>query len=379
MLRPSRFGSYNENIQPNGIDEVINDLGGTLFTNCFTPGPDTPRSMACFYTGLLPMENGCDARLKWPSKFIHEGTPSIFDPFIKNNYQMNFFSNPNERQGGLFPPGIEDIGVHNQDYDLKKYLSEVKLKDNHLIFLSIPDFHWALQDWGYTRKAERIAINETRKSLDIVFDNLEKDDFDHMFIFSDHGFKFNAELRAENNFEFVDRDRTNIFMFSRRKGDHEISYNDKLCSIQDLTHTVSDLFGLEDNFSLLNNSERDYVVIEDHQSISAPKVNQDVDIWAVVTRDEMYVRTLEYGVLVKNNGAIDTAVNLKYDDILKRESQFGRYFDDYEKVFAYNKLILAQTTYMNGSSRPYEGRIQKVLGWIETIKDIVMLRLKNWL
>ena len=121
MLRPNRFGSYNNQIQANQIDDLIHELGGTLYTNCFCPGPDTPRGMACLYTGLLPKENGCDTRVKWPSKFIPKDTPNIFDPFIKNNYEMSFFSNPNERQGGLFPHGIEDIGTHNQDYDLKKY------------------------------------------------------------------------------------------------------------------------------------------------------------------------------------------------------------------------------------------------------------------
>ena len=378
MLRPNRFGSYNNEIQTNQIDDLIESLGGTLYTNCFSPAPDTPRSMACYYTGLLPKENGCDSRVKWPGKFLKEGFPTLFDPFIEQNYQLNFFSNPNERQGGLFPPGIEETGVHNQDYDLKKYLSNLTLADNHLVFLSIPDYHWALQDWGYTRKAERVAISETSKSLDIVFDQLNKDDFDHIFIFSDHGFKFNAQLRAEEGFKFLNRDRANIFMFYRKKGDQELSHKDKLCSIQDLSHSVNDIMGLENNFSLLNDRERDYVVIEDHQSVSGPKVNEDVDIWAIVTKNEIYVRTLEYSVSVKNNHVVNTVVNQKYDEILKRESQFGRYFDEYKKVFAYHELILAQTTFMNGNPRPDVNKMQKILAGIEVVKDIVMLRLKKF-
>lgn len=86
MLRPNRFASYNDKIQPNQIDELLMALGGTLYTNCFSPAPDTLRSIACYYTGLLPMENGCDTRVKWPSKLIPKETANIFDPFIENNY-----------------------------------------------------------------------------------------------------------------------------------------------------------------------------------------------------------------------------------------------------------------------------------------------------
>jgi len=369
MLRPNRFESYNSDIQPNSIDHLLNDLGGTLYTNCFSPGPDTPRSMACFYTGMLPMDNGCDTRVKWPGKFINKDRPNIFEPFIENDYALNFFSNPNEREGGLFPPGIENIGVHNQNYDLKGYLNNINLADNHLVFLAIPDYHWALGDWGYTLKAEQIAIKETTKSLEIVFDELDKDDFDHIFIFSDHGFKFSAEAEAEEEYSFINRDRSNIFMFARQKGDRALAYKDKLCSIQDLKHTVDNLFGLESSFSLLGSNERTHVVIEDHLTMGAPSVNQNIDIWAVVTRDEMYVRTPEYGVLINNNGMPHLGVNPHFDYILMTESQFARYLDEHEKVFEYNRLILAQTSYMNGGARPTEGKIHSLLNKFEIAKD----------
>ena len=377
MLRPNRFGSYNSEAEINQIDELLEGLGGTIYTNCFSPAPDTPRSMACCYTGLLPMENGCDTRVKWPAKFLSNDTTNIFNPFIDNNYKMHFFSNPNERNGGLFPPGIESIGFHNEDYDMDNYLSKLDLTDNHLVFLSIPDYHWALTDWSYTKKGETVAITETHKSLDIVFKNLNKDDFDHIFIFSDHGFKFNFQLKTEENYKFLNRDRTNIFMFYRKKGDQGISYQNKLCSIQDLSHSVNDIFGLENSFSLLNDSERGYVVIEDHLSISGPKVNQDIDIWAVVTKNEMYIRTLEYSISLKGDDITDSTINPQFDDILKRESQFGKYFDEHKKVFQYNKLILAQTSYMNGSSRPGEGGLQKALRKFEVMKDHLSSRYKN--
>ncbi len=377
MLRPNRFGCYNDKLQNNSIDQIIKELGGTLYTNCFSPAPDTPRSMACFYSGLLPKDNGCDSRVKWPGKFMKNGIQTIFDPFIQNNYKINIFSNPNERQGGLFPPGIEKTGIHNQNFNLSEFVEEISLAEDHFIFISIPDFHWAIQDWSYTRKGEREAISQTRQSLDIIFDHFDKDDFDHIFLFSDHGFKFSAQLEKESAHDFVNRDRTNIFMFTREKGDIGISYKDKICSIQDVIHTVNEIFGLQNEYSLFNNCAREYIVIEDHYDISSPKVNQNIDIWAVVTKSEMYVRTLKESVLIKNGQFYHNSLSEQYDAILETETQFGRYNNEYKKVFAYHELILAQTNHMNGNLRTGEMRSQRFLKWIEKQKDRIMLKTGN--
>ena len=185
------------------------------------------------------------------------------------------------------PAGIDKIGDHNRDFDLKGFLREIELEENHLLFLSIPDYHWALQDWGYTKKAERIALREVANSLSIVFDEFDKDEFDHIFLFSDHGFKFNAQLRAEEQFKFINKDRAAVFAVPG-KGAKDLSYDDKLCSIEDIFHTVSGLFNKPSQNSLLSTSEREHIAIEDHLSIEAPQVNQNVDIWAIVQKDQIY-------------------------------------------------------------------------------------------
>ena len=377
MLRPNRFIIYNDMVSPNGIDEFIKSLGGSLYDNCFTPAPDTPRSMASFYTGETPLNNGCDARVKWPEKFISKDTPTIFDPFINNKYKLNFFSNPNERRGGLFPPGIRSVGDHNNDYDLKKYLEKIHLDDNHLLFLSLPDYHWALQDWGYTKKGERVAINEIRLSFDIIFDKFSKDDFDHIFIFSDHGFKFNNQMRNEERFRFINRDRTNIFMLHRKRGDNNLNKNNKLCSIQDLLHTIYDIFGFEKNYSLFNDNQSQHIVIEDHYSISAPEVNQNVDIWGVATENNIYARTLEDGYLIMNDGQYEKKICEELDTILLKKTQFGEYFDEYNKVFSYHDLILAQTDFMNGNPRADANTRHRIMRYFQVIKDIIKDFLDN--
>ena len=369
MLRPNRFGIYNKDLEFNEIDKIISRLGGTLYTNCFSPGPDTPRSMACFYSGLYPHLNGCDTRVKYPGKFLKNDVSTIFDIFLKENYETHFFSNPNERKGGLFPSSISDLEIHNEDFDLKKYLEKISLQQKHLVFLSIPDYHWALGDWGYTSKGEKEAIKETSRSLEIVFNKFDPDDFDHIFLFSDHGFKFSSQFKYESWHEFLNRDRSNIFLLHRKKGDSDISYNDKLSSIKDISNTIDELFSKKNELSLLSEIEREYVVIEDHLSISAPKVNQDVDLWGVMTKDEMYARTLTEAVTVKNNKVISDLPSQHFDEILRKESQFGRYQNEYNKVFDYHKYILAQTSYMNGNKRPDDIVPHKLSRNLEKLKD----------
>jgi len=352
MLRPNRFSLYNDALNDNLLDVFIRDLGGTVYKNCFSPAPDTPRSMASCYTGLYPYQNGCTSRVKWPSKFLNPDLNTVFDNFADNQHKITCFSNPNERTAGLFPKKIDDYAEHNEDFDLKGYLDNVELESDHLVFISIPDYHWALEDWRYTTKGEERAISETTLSLETIFDSLNKDDFDHVFIFSDHGFKFLAERRNESKYEFINRDRTNIFLLHRAKGQNNISYNEKLTSIQDVKATVDSLFDRDSLYSLFSENEREYLVIEDHFSTMAPTVNQNIDMWGIVKKNELYVRTLDSAVTLNwDNTIVSKDIRKDLDKILVDNSQFGKYIDEYEKVFAYKRLMLQQSSHMNGRSR----------------------------
>ena len=53
----------------NILDNYLINLGGTVFDNVISPGPDTPRAAASYFSGKPPWENGCDSRSKWPKFF----------------------------------------------------------------------------------------------------------------------------------------------------------------------------------------------------------------------------------------------------------------------------------------------------------------------
>jgi len=360
MIRPNRLSVFNNEIKVDTpLDILFKNLGGTVFNNCYTPGPDTPRGMSTFLTGLDPHENGCNNRLKWPQFFLKENQKTIFDIFLEKNYKINCFSSPQERANGLFPNHIASLDIHNEKNNLEHYLSTLEMEEDNFLFISIPDFHLAFDDFGYNKKGEKEAYKLVKTSCDIVFSKFDKNDFDHIFIFSDHGFKFSLERKFEPLEHLINADRSNIILIHREKHQDILIKNTKLCSLGDLFDTYQDILGvkLKTNKSFLSKYERDYVIIEDHLSFK-PKINQNIEIWGVVNKKEFYVRTLDKATLFKKDRNINVEGLVDYyEDILMRESSFAVYLDEFNKIFNYNKNILFKSVYANGQKRKTRSRL----------------------
>ena len=366
MIRPNRLSLFNSNVKSDTqLDLSLKKFGGTYYTNCFTQGPDTPRGIGVFTTGSVPHKNGCSTRLKWPRYFLKKELKTVYDLFIERDYKMTFFSNPNERETGIFPENIANLEIHNHNYDLDKYLSDIKLEENHFVFIGIPDFHWSFEDHGYTTYGEKQAYKDVKKTYDVIFKNFNKDEFDHIFIFSDHGFKFTHESIREREAKYLqlNEDRTNILMIHRKKGEENIKYDDRLCSIADVYPTLQDILAekISDGISFLSKNEREYVIVEDHFDFS-PSVNQNIEIWAVIRKNIIYIRTLENGyVLDRNNRGIEISINKENDDVLKKNSSFSKYIEEYEQVFKYREFIFKQTSFLHGGPREKKSKLIKYL------------------
>tara|TARA_B110000046_G_scaffold184520_1_gene223231 strand:- start:11570 stop:12739 length:1170 start_codon:yes stop_codon:yes gene_type:complete len=370
MIRPNRLSIINKRISPNTpLDEFLKKLGGTFYKNCFSQGPDTPRGLATFATGKIPNKNGCNTRTKWPRDFLNKDLKTVYDLFVEKNYKMTFFSNPNERECGMFPEHITNMDIHNNNYDLDKYLKAVELKKNHFMFISLPDFHWSFDDNGYTVYGEKKANKDVVNSLEVIFNNFSKDDFDHIFMFSDHGFKFIHELKIQPKYMILNEDRTNILMLHRKKGDPiNIKINEKLCAITDIFYTLDEIINKKkSDESLFSEKEKTHIIIEDHLTFET-SVNQSIEIWAIAMAENIYVRVMETGYLIDRNNNIKFGVIDEFDNILKKESSFKKFDYEFKKVFKYNELILKQTKFMYGGQRK---KISKILNMYNIIRDII--------
>ncbi|MCE7556866.1 hypothetical protein [Aliivibrio fischeri] len=356
MIRANRLSTFNSEIKlDTPLDTAFKELGGTVYNNCFTEGPDTPRGMSSYFTGVSSVNNGCNTRLKWPKFFLDNSIDTVFDIFDNKNYKLDLFSSTSERETGLFPFKIDQRNIHNKSNDLREFLDDVKLEDDHFLFISIPDYHWAFDDFGYTKIGEKKSYEVTKNVWDIVFEYFDKDDFDHIFVFSDHGFKFSAERKKQQNKMMLNDDRTNSIMLHREKHVNTLSTNNKLCSLSDLFPTYQDILGLDIDrgISLLSDNEKEYIVIEDHINF-APSLNQNIELWAVVTSKSIYIRDLDEGVLFdRKSRNTQNVIIPEYDDILLKESSFDQYLDEYKKIFLYKKNISSKSKskYMNGINR----------------------------
>jgi hypothetical protein len=102
MIRANRLSTFNEKvINDTPIDFAFKELGGTVYSNCFTPGPDTPRGISSYYSGKNPYFNGCNVRLKWPQFFLRDEFNTVFDLFLEKDYDMHIFSSMNEKKNGF--------------------------------------------------------------------------------------------------------------------------------------------------------------------------------------------------------------------------------------------------------------------------------------
>ncbi len=354
MIRANRLSTFNrEKSNKTPLDYAFEELGGTVYSNCFTPGPDTPRGMSSFLTGNDPFINGCNTRLKWPQFFLNKNQKSIFDIFLENDYKIDSFSSPQERENGLFPENVANMDIHNDEYDLSDFLSKIELDKKHFIFLSLADFHSAFDDYGYNTNGEKKAYDLVKKSYDKIFEKFDKNDFDHIFIFSDHGFKFSLERKLQPDELLLNEDRTNCILLHRMKYQEELDVNDKLCSLSDFYATYQDILNLdiERGFSFLSNKEREFVFIEEHLDF-LPQLNQNIELWAVVSKKSIYLRTLSKCFLIdRASGKLNLTQIKRYENYLLKNTSFKKYIDEYDKIFSYKKNILAKKNYASGKTR----------------------------
>lgn len=289
MLRPNLLNTYNKSMPINRIDRQIQNWGGTVYTNCFTPAPDTPRSNACLWSSRYPRDNGCDNRLKYPGFFMKDDVEDLFKILKKHNYSFNFYMHPSTKAVGVLPICVSNSGFYSNGQILEEFLKQVDVTENSLTYISIEDFHEVVTDYYAQMKCANVGFEIVGKSLELINQYLDMDMFDQVFILSDHGFKEREKYYGNDYLKQLGRDRTQIFMLYREKGNHVICYNDKLCSIMDIYPTVCEKGGFEyspesiEGISLCSGYEKKFIMIEDHKTFNSD-LGQTIEYWGFWTK-----------------------------------------------------------------------------------------------
>ncbi len=291
MVRVGELNLFNSSKGETHLDRHLKKLGGTLYTRCYSPGPDTPRSNACMQTGLYPHYNGCDTRIKWPKYFIKNDITTIFDHAYNQGYIINACIRKHTVETGLLKYK-EDTNI-NFFENYNEFVERAQINNNILSFVYDPDWHTAITDFHSTHK----AFNEGDRVVSILFEKyITKEyceQYDYVLIYSDHGFQFQSENNhIKSKLELLDDGRSQILMMIHKRGDNGLRTDNRLSSMLDLYATMEDLIGCSDfrqGFSLLREEKRKILHIEDHQDF---KVYPEVMIkqWRVIS-DKYDVRT----------------------------------------------------------------------------------------
>lgn len=315
---------------------------------CYTPAPDTPRSIACMQTGMLPYFNGCDTRIKWPKYYVHDEITTIFDHAVSQGMDVNVCVEEHYYNTGFFKYAAS--GHIREFSDIAQFVAASRQLENALCFVGTPDYHYAMDDIGATSK----GISEGHRVIGKLFEDFLIDEFinsfDYMFCFSDHGHSLNTELSNPDKLDLLKDSRTNILMFYRKKDEKELTKDSRLCSITDMYATMESLLGLSDfrdGLPFTLPPERKELHIEDHSDF---KVSPEVMIkqWRYIS-DTEDIRTNVYRTVDENGD------NADLEDIDQYLCAHSPRFVDYKKQLgiwkAYTHLKAAQPEYYVGGPR----------------------------
>lgn len=351
MLRTDFLSSYNSTVKKSEIDLFMEEMKGTLFTNCFTNGPDTPRSLSSFWSGISCLNNGCKRRTQYPRYFLR--TESFLSRLQEHKFKLCFSTIPSRLQTGILPPDAPHQAKDAIKYDLDTFLNNFELDLNSFVFIDICDSHWAINDWGANYLGVRKGHEEVSRTLQFIRERIDIEAFDIVILFSDHGHLIDGE-GGENLFDnILQPKRSRVLMFWHRKGDESFQTNDKLSSMTDVYPTLLNACGIPyneekiDGIDLFDKKEHEYICMEDSFDF-APLINLNLDIWGVITKDSLYCTTLKREKLFWGDPERD------YRKIIESECPDFVQYSKEQQVFDYYKTLKAPDAnriYTNGRPR----------------------------
>ena len=326
MVRVDHLNTCNHDAKECLIDKRLHQLGGTLYTRCYSPGPDTPRSIACMQTGLYPHFNGCDTRIRWPKFFIKDDITTIWNHASVKGMNVNLCHNRNEVVTGFFKYN-EDCSIHLFE-NPQEFVDHGFFCDDSLSFIGIPDMHTALGDY----KASNYAFRKGDEIVNLFFEKYLTGEFlsqfDYTIIFSDHGFQLESEHnKMKSKLELLNDSRNQLLMFIHKKDDTKIIKDDRIASMVDLYTTIEKLIGCSDcrqGYSLLDKPERKTTHVEDHTDFLVyPEIM--IKQWRVIS-DEYDIRTNAKETIIEKGSESDKEkafdylqfYSPKYTDYLKQ-------------------------------------------------------------
>ncbi|WP_279118676.1 sulfatase-like hydrolase/transferase [Fusobacterium varium] len=359
-----------------------NDFFGTIFTNSYTGTPDTARGLGMIFSGIYPKKNGCSYKINYPKYYLKKNKFTLYKLLKEKKFNIKFYIDEKTDKLGNFPRGLEIDEkkiISNQDEIIEDLKIELDKNKNFFSFININDYHTTVDDYGANKFSDFLAKKRITNFFKFFFKNIDKDIFDYIFIFSDHGNKYDRLFKKENRLLFLNDDRTNITMIMRKKNDNILKKDNSLRTLVDIVPTISEILELKtnklDGISLLNtnkeiiNSRR--IIIEDYDDFYSI---YNFKIWGYIDYKNIYVTDLKNNILINKNKKEEVKENFLIPELIKKEIQMGSIeykrkerMNNLENYFKRNVYIL-EYRYISGKKRKLFYKIiknffKKVILW----------------
>lgn len=326
------------------LENVLSNLGGIHFANCYSPAPDTPRTLATVFTGLPPSENGCDRRDKWPGHNLVRNVDSVFKLAIEHGFRVSALLSEKETSTDRFLP--EDCRKQVRTFScVDDLLQSIRLdsSSHELIFVQDNDCHYSVSDHFAFTAGHSLGMTRVAKNLQYVLDGLGKDCLDSIVIFSDHGFApFRLFDRRDTlRFSSLHRSKVLFHFWSREFNQNQISC--RLTStveigvaIRTMVQTLSASNAARE---LMESPDNSAIVIEDY-STHATNLGGAPDLWCAITPRNIYIESASGESL-----ALALSVRKRCDP------RFDRYTPGTEELHDFQGILRANSESFRGWER----------------------------
>lgn len=298
MLRPDK-------VEGGQVYDIFKRLGGTWYTNAYTPTPETPRAMAVFYTGLYPAKNGCIKRGMWPYYFQIPDLENIFSLLLKQGYKNYYYASPYSfsPREGIVPKGFDQYAELVFDYKTLVEKVHADKSDNLCVYAGFDDYHDAVDIYSCGSvvsrdKADRVGQTHLKACMEQLLDAAGSDFFDKIIIFSDHGCMLKGDgIKNGDKLAYISPIRTGITLFVHSKGDKKIEKVFRTVSLLDIFPTVAQWVGKIadcDGIPLDSDAKRNLVVEDIYHYRGVDRfIYSTYNLWAFISDEFYYIETIE--------------------------------------------------------------------------------------
>lgn len=256
----------------------MTELGGTNYTNAWSPGPDTPRGLSSFLYGRYPGESGHFRRSDYPFPKIKKSNVSILEIFSRHGYIVFVLQSKIDASFNRLVPPTPPKGwrYFTAREELFEALRRAPTNQKIIVFYQNNDYHYEIDRSNNAFVGHTLGIKRVASDVELLINTLGTSFFDIGYFFSDHGCVFAEEAVDERS--WLDDRRGRSFLFKTTFAGGKVVSNSNLIDLPKAHGmVVRDVFEEHCDRGL-----EGWTVVEDYPMNHFPLENERLTEWLVL-------------------------------------------------------------------------------------------------